>query len=91
MGKYDYICELTGAENYTQWRCQMMLAIEGKHLWNHCSNGTDLIDFAELAINKPTPAKPAAVTDEEKEKILDWLAKNAQAKALIDQIGRAHV
>ena len=39
----------------------------------------------ELAINKPTPANPAAVTDEEKEKILDWLAKDAQAKALIDR------
>ena len=50
-----------------------------------CSNGTDPINLAELAIDKPTPAKPAAVTDEEKEKILDWLAKNAQAKALIDR------
>ena len=45
----------------------------------------DLTDFTELAIDKPTPANPAAVTAEEKEKILDWLAKNAQAKVLIDQ------
>ena len=85
MGKYDHICELTGAENYAQWHRQMTLALKGERLWNHCSNGTDLIDLAELAIDKPTPAKPAAVTDKEKEKILDWLAKNAQAKALINR------
>ena len=35
MGKYDHICELTGAENYAQWRCQMTLALKGERLWNH--------------------------------------------------------
>ena len=85
MGKYDHICELTGAENYAQWRRQMMLALKGEHLWNHCSNGSDPLDLTDFAIDKPTPVDPAAVTDTEKEKILDWLAKDAQAKALVDR------
>ena len=85
MGKYDHICELTGAENYAQWHRQMALALRGERLWNHCSSGTNPADLAKLATNKPVPADPAAVKDEEKEKILDWLAKDAQAKALIDR------
>ena len=85
MGKYDHICELTGAENYAQWRRQVTLALKGERLWNHCSSGTDPKDFTEVATTKPEPKDPAAVTDTEKEKILDWLAKDAQAKALIDR------
>ena len=61
-----------------------MLALKGERLWNHCSNGSDPLDLAELAVDKPTPANPAAVTDKEKEKILDWLAKDAQAKVLVN-------
>jgi hypothetical protein len=57
----------------------MTLALKGEHLWNHCSSGTDPTDFAELVSKKPTPADPAAVKDAEKEKILDWLAKDTQA------------
>ena len=85
MGKYDHICELTGTENYAQWHRQVTLALKGERLWNHCSSGTDLKDFAEVATTKPESKDLAAVTDMEKEKILDWLAKDAQAKALIDR------
>ena len=85
MGKYDHIFKLTGAENYAQWHRQMTLALKGERLWNHCSNGSDPLDLAELAIDKPTLVDPAAVTDAEKEKILNWLAKDAQAKALVDR------
>ena len=63
----------------------MTLALKGEHLWNHCSNGLDPLDLTELAINKSTPVNPAAITDKEKEKILNWLAKDAQAKALVNQ------
>ena len=59
----------------------MTLALRGEHLWDHCGNGVDITDFAELAINKPTPVNPA----EEREMILNWLAKNAQAKVLINR------
>ena len=62
-----------------------MLALKGERLWNHCSNSSDPLDLAELAIDKPTLADPATVTDAEKEKILDWLAKDAQAKALVNR------
>ena len=85
MGKYNHICELTGTENYAQWRRQVTLALKGEHLWNHCSSGTDLKDFAEVATTKPEPKDPAAITDMEKEKIFDWLAKDTQAKVLIDR------
>ncbi|KAI9464894.1 hypothetical protein HD554DRAFT_2026197 [Boletus coccyginus] len=66
MGKYDHICELSGAENYLQ-----------------CGNNP--MDFAEYASILPQPADPNAITTVEHEKILDWLAKDAQAKALIDR------
>jgi len=85
MGKYDHICELTGAENYTQWHRQMTLALKGEHLWNQCSNGTDPNDFTELTLSQLVPADPTAVKTDEQEKILDWLAKDAQAKALVDR------
>ena len=85
MGKYDHINELTGAENYFQWRRQMMLALQGEHLWPHCSDGTDEKDLANLASSIPTPTDPSAITKSERESILDWLAKDAQAKALIDR------
>ena len=85
MGKCDHICELMGAENYVQWHQQMMLALKGECLWNYCTNGSDLLDLTELTINKPTLVNPAAITNEEKEKILDWVAKDAQAKGLVDQ------
>ena len=55
MGKYDHINELTGAENYFQWRRQMMLALQGERLWPHCSDGTDQEDLANLASSIPTP------------------------------------
>lgn len=74
-----------GAENYVQWHCQMTLALKGEHLWNHCSNSADLTDFAELTLDKPSLANLATITDAEKEKILDWLAKDLQAKALINR------
>ncbi|KAF8548226.1 hypothetical protein OG21DRAFT_1516525, partial [Imleria badia] len=85
MGKYDHICELTGAENYPQWKKQMTLALQGEQLWSHCSSGRDPQDFADYASHIPKPADPAAVTDAEREQILDWLAKDAQAKGLIDR------
>ena len=44
MGKYNHINKLTGAENYFQWRHQMMLALQGKRLLLHCSDGTDQKD-----------------------------------------------
>ena len=85
MGKYDHINELTGAENYFQWCRQMMLALQGERLWPHCSDGTDQEDLANLASSIPTPTDPSAITKSERESILDWLAKDAQAKALIDR------
>ena len=85
MGKFDHICELTGTKNYLQWRQQMSLALKGERLWNQCSNGTDAKDLAELASSQPVSADPKVFTVLKKEKILDWLAKDAQAKALIDR------
>ena len=77
MGKFDHICELTSAENYLQWHRQMLLALKGERLWNQCSNGTDAKDLAELALSQPVPVDPKVITILEKEKILDWLAKDA--------------
>ena len=71
MGKFDHICELTGAENYPQWRQQMSLALKGERLWNQCSNGTDTKDLVELTSSQPVPADPKVITVLEKEKILD--------------------
>jgi hypothetical protein len=83
MGKYDHICELVGAENYFDGRKQMMLSLRGDCLWPHCSSSTDSSDYMYFASGIPTPADPAAVMDVEKEKIQDWLAKDAQAISLI--------
>ncbi|KAN0086055.1 hypothetical protein V8E55_007189 [Tylopilus felleus] len=85
MGKYHPICELTGTKNYAQWHHQIMLALKGEHLWNQCSNGTNPNDFTELALSQPIPADPTTIKTNEREKILDWLAKDAQAKGLIDR------
>jgi hypothetical protein len=85
MGKYDHICELTGAGNYAWWSQQMTLALQGERLWDHCSSVVDASDLVELASTKPIPQNPSAITAAEKEAILDWLAKDAQAKALIDR------
>ncbi|KAI9570724.1 hypothetical protein HD554DRAFT_2017974, partial [Boletus coccyginus] len=43
------------------------------------------MDFAEYASTLPQLADPNAITTVEHGKILDWLAKDAQAKALIDR------
>ena len=85
MGKYNHISELTGAENYPQWSWQMILVLQGKRLWPHCSNGTDPTDFANYASTKPVPKDLNTITTTEQESILNWLAKNAQAKALINR------
>lgn len=45
----------------------------------------DPIDFANEAFTQPTPIDPTAVTDAEREEILDWLAKDARVKLRIDQ------
>ena len=85
MGKYDHICELTGAENYPQWKRQLTLALKGEWLWSHCSNGSDPSNLVEFAATIPTPADLKTITTAETEQILDWLAKDAQAKAIIDR------
>lgn len=81
---YNHIWELNGAENYPQWQRQMTLALQGECLWPHCSNGSDPTNFINYASTIPQPADPKAITNDELERILDWLAKDAQMKALID-------
>ena len=78
MGKYDHICKLNGAENYSQWRRQMTLTLQGKHLWSHCSNGSNPNNSIDYAVVIPEPADSKAIMS------TDWLAKDAQTKALID-------
>ena len=85
MGEYDHICKHSGAANYPQWCQQMTLSLKGERLWNHCSSSSDPKDFAEYSLTLPVPADPNAITTAEREKILDWLAKDAQVKALIDR------
>ena len=85
MGKYNHICELIGADNYPQWKKQMTLTLQGECLWSHCSSGNDPQNFTDFASHIPKPADPATIKESEKEKILDWLAKDVQAKALIDR------
>jgi hypothetical protein len=53
MGKYDYITELTGADEYPTWQCAVTLALQGNGLWNHCSAGADPNNFAEFASIMP--------------------------------------
>jgi hypothetical protein len=43
------------------------------------------LDFTEFTSTIPSPADTKKVTPAETEKILDWLAKDAQAKAVIDR------
>ena len=85
MGKYDHICELTRAENYPQWKRQITLALHGEQLWPHCCSGSDPTNLADLASTIPVPVDSKKLTQAETEKILDWFAKDAQAKAIIDQ------
>ncbi|KIK76794.1 hypothetical protein PAXRUDRAFT_100873, partial [Paxillus rubicundulus Ve08.2h10] len=85
MGKYDHICELTGADNFPQWRRQMVLALKGERLWAHCSSGSDPTNLADFASSIPSPIDPTAMTVAETETVLDWLAKDAQAKSIIDR------
>ena len=63
----------------------MTLTLQGEYLWLHCSSGNDPQNFTDFASHIPKPADPAAVKESEKEKILDWLTKDVQAKALIDR------
>lgn len=84
MGKYDHICNLTGAENYSQWHKQMTLALQSECLWSHCSSGTNPSNPIKFASVAPTQKDPKAIMDAEREQILDWSAKDTQAKALID-------
>lgn len=65
MEKYNHINELMGSENYSQWHCQMMLALQGKHLWPHCSDGSDPKDLANLASPIPKPIDTSAITKSE--------------------------
>lgn len=64
--------------NYARWSQQIT-----KCLWDHCSSGVDASDLAELISTKPIPKDSLAITADEK--VLDWLAKDTQAKALIDR------
>ncbi|KAI9463820.1 hypothetical protein HD554DRAFT_2282646, partial [Boletus coccyginus] len=52
---------------------------------NYPQCGNNPMDFAEYASTLPQSADPNVITTAEREKILDWLAKDAQAKALIDR------
>ena len=63
----------------------MILALRGEHLWSYCSNGSDPMNYANFATPMPIPADPKAIKDLEREGILDWLAKDTQAKVLIDR------
>jgi hypothetical protein len=63
----------------------MVLALRGERLWNYCSSGTDPSNFFEYAMAMPVPADASTVTDAEKEKIFDWIAKDAQAKVIINR------
>ena len=85
MGKYNHICELTGAENYPQWKRQITLALRGERLWPHCCSGSDPTNLADLASIIPVPVDSKKMTQAETEKILDWFAKDAQAKAIINR------
>ncbi|KIJ13147.1 hypothetical protein PAXINDRAFT_81723, partial [Paxillus involutus ATCC 200175] len=83
MGKYDHVSELTGAENYPQWRRQITLALQGKGLWQHCSNGTDISNFKEYASIKPTFADPSQPTTDEIKEMKEWIRDDAKAKEII--------
>ncbi|KIK81184.1 hypothetical protein PAXRUDRAFT_15379 [Paxillus rubicundulus Ve08.2h10] len=83
MGKYDHVSELTGAENYPQWRRQITLALQGEGLWQHCSNGTDISDFEEYASIKPTFANPSQPTTDEIKEMKEWIRDDAKAKEII--------
>ena len=84
MGKYDHICELTGVEIYPQWKRQLTLALTGKWLWSHYSNRSDPLNLTEFAATIPTPVDLKTITTAETEQILNWLAKDTQAKAIIN-------
>lgn len=76
MGKYDHIGKLTEAENYPQWKCQII-----EHLWLYYSKCLDPSNLADLASIIPSPpTNPKAIIKVETEKILDWLAKDAQPR-----------
>ncbi|KAG2739542.1 hypothetical protein P692DRAFT_20881716, partial [Suillus brevipes Sb2] len=83
MGKYDYITELTGADEYPTWRHAVTLALQGDGLWNHCSAGTDPNDFAEFASVMPRPAAAGTISATEKQSMIDWIKEDAQAKGII--------
>lgn len=83
MGKYDYIIELSGADDYPSWRHAVTLALQGDGLWNHCSIGTDPNNYAELASVMPSPAIAGSPTDVEKQSMITWIKEDAQAKGII--------
>ncbi|KIK75522.1 hypothetical protein PAXRUDRAFT_172605 [Paxillus rubicundulus Ve08.2h10] len=83
MGKYDYICKLTGSKNYPQWHQQITLALKGKGLWQHCSKGTDISDYEEYSIAKPTISNIFHPTPDEIKEIREWIKDNTKAKEII--------
>ncbi|KIK92442.1 hypothetical protein PAXRUDRAFT_147344 [Paxillus rubicundulus Ve08.2h10] len=85
MGKYDHICELTGSENYPQWRQKITLALKGEGLWQHCSKGTDISDYEEYAIAKPTISNIFHPTPDKIKEIREWIKDDAKAREIICQ------
>ncbi|KIK81071.1 hypothetical protein PAXRUDRAFT_15437 [Paxillus rubicundulus Ve08.2h10] len=63
----------------------MALALKGEHLWAHCSSGLDPTNLADYTSSVPSPVDPTAITAAEIESVLDWLAKAAQAKSIINR------
>ncbi|KAG2032643.1 hypothetical protein BDR03DRAFT_1014991 [Suillus americanus] len=84
-GKYDHIVELTSADIYPSWRRSVELALAGEGLWNHCSNGTDPSDVAEMASVMPTAATARQPTSTELTSMKDWVKEDAQARAIISR------
>ena len=58
------------------------LVLQGECLWTHCSSRKDPQNFVDFASYMPNPADPATIKDAEREKTLNWLTKDMQAKAL---------
>jgi hypothetical protein len=83
MGKFDYIAELTGSDNYPSWRRAVELALAGERFWNHCSNGTDPADVGEYASSMPTLATAGQPTAAELLLMKAWVKEDAQAKVII--------
>jgi hypothetical protein len=83
MGKFENVPELTGMENYYEWRRQTEHLLLEEGVYNHVSTGIDPNDFIKFASEMPQPLFLGAPTPTERQSIQTWIKEDGLTKSII--------